>query len=122
MAKQKLNEYLERCVCKEEAIASLLINGLVPKPIPHEKNSKWIAILGTRLNCAILGKRKNYACKLIIEVQIGTIEWLRFFEIKPDNEPNSFELPIEELANFNTKIIKISVEDNSKFVQRRKKK
>lgn len=122
MAKQKLNEYLERCVCKEEADASLAKNGLIPKQFPHEKNPKWIAILGTRPNCAILGKRKNYACKLVIKVKEGTIEWLRLYETKPDNEPNSFEVPINELANFNARIIKISVQDNSKFVQRRKKK
>lgn len=122
MAKQKLNEYLERCVCKEEADTSLLKNRLIPKQIPHEKNPKWVAILGTRPNCSVLGKRKNYTHKLVFEMQQGTIEWLRPFEAKPDNEPNSFEIPIEELARFNTKIIKVSVQDNSKFVQRRKKK
>lgn len=122
MAKQKLNEYIERCVCKEEADASLIKKGLIPKQIPHEKNPKWVAILGTRPNCTILGKRKNYACKLVFEMQQGTIEWLRLFETKPENEPNSFEIPIKELAHFNAKIIKVSVQDNSKFVQRRKKK
>jgi len=45
LAKQKLNEYLERCVCKEEANASLAKNELIPKQIPHEKNPKWIAII-----------------------------------------------------------------------------
>ncbi|MFK7984134.1 MAG: hypothetical protein AB8G86_29435 [Saprospiraceae bacterium] len=60
--------------------------------------------------------------ELVFEMQQGTIEWLRLFETKPDNEPNSFEIPIGELARFNTKIIKVSVQDNSKFVQRRKKK
>jgi len=52
----------------------------------------------------------------------GTIEWFRLFETKPDNEPNSFEVPIEALPNFNARVIKITIEDNSKFVQRRKKK
>jgi len=40
LAIQKLNEYLERCVCKEEADASLIVKGLIPKQVLHEKNPK----------------------------------------------------------------------------------
>ena len=81
-----------------------------------------LTFLATRPNCGILGKRKNYTHKLVFEMQQGTIEWLRGFESKPDNEPNSFEIPVATLTQFNAKILSITVQDNSKFVQRRKKK
>ena len=122
LAKQKSSEFQERCVCKEEAELSIKENGLVSKFAPHQDNPKWIAIKGTRPNCAILGKRKNYSHKLIFEVEQGTIEWLEAFETKPENEPNSFELPRAELLNFNLRVLKITVEDNLKIVQRRKNK
>lgn len=121
-SKQKKNEFIERCVCKEEANASVEAKGLIKKPKPHHKNPKWVAILGTRPNCSILGDRKNYTHKLVFEVKIGTIEWLKAFETKKSNEPNSFEIPVDKIVEFNAKVIKVTVEDNSKTLQKRKKK
>lgn len=120
-SKQKKNEYIERCVCKDEGEASLLAKGLVPKLEPHHKNPKWVANLGTRKNCIGLGKRKNYTHKLIFEMSIGTIEWLKQFEVK-SNEPNSYEVPIEKLEEFNSRIISIKMEDNRDVVKKQKKK
>jgi len=94
-----------------EKDASLKAGGLVPRPAPHEKNSKWVAKRGTRKNCGVLGKRKNYAWKLIMKMLGGTTAWLQQFEVKK-NEPNSYEIPIDELETFNSKIIELTSERN----------
>lgn len=120
MAKQKPTEFIERCVCKAEGEASVKKLGLVTKPDPHQNNPKWVALLGTRPNCSILGKRKNYSHKLVFEMESGTLEWLRQFEAKPDNEPNSFGIPADRLAEFNARVIAIKLEDNALIVQKHK--
>jgi hypothetical protein len=120
LAKKHPNpDYLERCMSEAEKNVSILAGGLVPKPIPHEKNSKWVAKRGTRKNCGVLGKRKNYAWKLIMKMLAGTIDWLKQFETKT-NEPNSYEIPIEELENFNSRIIELTPEKNP--IRAKKKK
>jgi hypothetical protein len=49
----------------------------------------------------------------------GTIDWLKQFETKT-NEPNSYEIPIEELENFNSRIIELTPEKNP--IRAKKKK
>lgn len=104
MAKAVL-EKIERCMSRREAELTYKSFGLVPKSSPHHNNPKWISKFGTR-ECKKLGAAKNYTHKIVFFVKKGTLDWLKKFEVKP-NEPNSFELPLNKLNNFNSKIVEM---------------
>lgn len=104
MAKTVL-EKIERCMSSEEAQMTYDNFGLVPKFSPHHKNPKWISKFGTR-NCKQLGAAKNYTHKIVFSMKEGTLDWLKIFETKV-NEPNSFKLPLNELINFNDRIVEM---------------
>ena len=105
MGTKQKHELIERCLNETEKDLTITSNGLVPKFSPHERQPKWIAKFGTR-DCKGLGKAKNYSFKLKFYMQVGTLEWLKQFEIKT-NEPNSFAVPISQLVDFNSRIIMI---------------
>ena len=53
----------------------------------------------------------NYTHKIEFEVEKGTIEWMRNegFEMKPDNEPDRFAIPVDRLDEFNKRVKKTTI-------------
>ncbi|MCP2262650.1 RHS repeat-associated core domain-containing protein [Streptoalloteichus tenebrarius] len=81
---------------------------LTPKPAPHHNNEKWIADKGV-VDPRTLGKRQNYTHYYEIYAKPGTREWLKQFEIKPNNEPGRYAIPADKLEEFNKRVVKIVV-------------
>ena len=73
-----------------EAEATQQAGGLVPRP-GHEVQPKWVAKPGV-VDPNQLGKRKNYTHKIEFEVEDGTTDWLKQYEIK-SNEPDRYAVP-----------------------------
>lgn len=107
MSRKKQWFKLERCMNKDEWQATKEAKGLVPRNSPHEKQPKWVADLGTRQNCNILGKSTNYSHKAVFFLKEGCYEWIKAHEQKPENEPGSYAIPVDLLDRFNECIKKI---------------
>lgn len=101
-------EKYERYGNEEEAEACRKARKLVQKP-GHESQPKWIAESG-KVDPRRLGKPKNYRYRIDIVAKNGAKEWLKQFEIKPENEPNRYAIPSDELEKFNEDyLISISI-------------
>jgi RHS repeat-associated protein len=105
--KKRFEEY-ERYGSETEAILSKQKGGLIPRPKPHHKQPKWIADKGV-VRFQTLGKPKKYTHRINIETSVGVRVWLKQFEIK-SNEPGRYEIPLEQLDYFNSRITKLTIE------------
>ena len=100
-------EIIVRYGSEAEAEATKTAGGLVPRP-GHEDQPKWVAKPGA-VAPNRLGKRKNYACKIEFEVEDSMTDWLKQYEIKP-NEPNRYAVPASEVKTFNAKVLNVKIE------------
>ena len=107
-------EILERFGSADEATASRNRQGLVPRP-GHERADKWIAQPG-EVDASRLGKADRYTHRMQIEVEPGTISWLKKkgMEQKPDVEPNRYGIPSQDLEQFNRRVRNIKVSPRKK--------
>lgn len=100
-------EIIVRYGSEAEAKATKEAGGLVPRP-EHANHPKWVAKPGT-VHPNRLGKRKNYTHKIEFEVEDSTTNWLRSYEIKP-NEPDRYAVPVSEIPTFNAKVRSVKIE------------
>nr|WP_044201226.1 polymorphic toxin-type HINT domain-containing protein [Oscillochloris trichoides] len=100
----------ERFGSAAEASASRDAGGLVPRPYPHNRQPKWIADPG-KVNPRTLGDKNNYTHQMVFETKPGTRQWVRDqgFEIKPDNEPDRYAIPVGWLDEFNARVIRVII-------------
>ena len=102
------SELFERFGSVEEAIQAAMTNQLHPRPHPHHRQPKWIAEVG-RIDPNRLGKRPRmtHSHQIRIETNPSTREWLKPFEMKPDNEPGRYAIPADRLSDFNARVRRI---------------
>jgi hypothetical protein len=104
-ARARPNETFIRYGSADEAAATK-DNGLAPRP--GHSGPKRVADANAVIKAKALGKPKQYSHKMTFEVDAGTRQWLRQWEI--EGEPGRYAIPEDQVQNFNDRIHSIKIE------------